>query len=54
MGNQIDSNRPPIFNKKFKITSLIGEGKTAMVYLAETIAEPTELVAIKILKKSLK
>ena len=54
MGNQIDSNGPPVFNNKYNIISQIGEGKTAMVYLAEEIADPTKKVAIKILKKTLK
>jgi serine/threonine protein kinase len=43
-----------VFNGKYKIKSQIGEGKTAMVYLAESIHDPSEKVAIKILKKSLK
>ena len=54
MGNTIDSNGPPIFNDKYTIKSQIGEGKTAMVYLGESIYDPSEKVAIKILKKSLK
>ena len=57
MGNQIDPTRPPVFNGKYKIKSQIGEGKTAMVYLAETVAEDpekVEQVAIKINKKSIK
>jgi hypothetical protein len=41
MGNQIDSNGPPVFNNKYNIISQIGEGKTAMVYLAEEISDPT-------------
>ena len=54
MGNQLDSNGPPVLNGKYNILSQIGEGKTAMVYLAESISDPTQKVAIKILKKTLK
>lgn len=54
MGNQIDSNSPPIFNGQYTVLSQIGEGKTSLVYLAESIADPSQKVAIKILKKSLK
>ena len=54
MGNQIDSTGPPVFNGKYTIKSQIGEGKTAMVYLADSIEDPTQQVAIKILKKTLK
>jgi len=54
MGNQIDSTRPPVFNGKYTLKSLIGEGKTAMVYMAESIEDPSQQVAIKILKKSIK
>ena len=54
MGNQLDSTRPPVFNGKYTVKSLIGEGKTAMVYMAESIEDPSQQVAIKVLKKSIK
>lgn len=40
----------PIFNGKFEITKSLGEGNTSKVYLGRLVAEPSHLVAIKILK----
>lgn len=55
MGNQ---NRPEscqmsnlVLNGEYDLMSLLGNGKTAMVYLAKSIKNPKEQVAIKILKR---
>ena len=54
MGNQ---NRPEsqhnnlVLNGEYELMSLLGNGKTAMVYLAKSVKNPTEQVAVKILKR---
>ena len=54
MGNQ---NRPEsqhnnlVLNGEYELMSLLGNGKTAMVYLAKSVKNPTENVAVKILKR---
>lgn len=40
----------PIFNGTFEILKSLGEGNTSKVYLARSLANPNEHVAIKILK----
>ena len=40
----------PIFNKKYKMVSSLGEGNTSKVYLAEVLNQPKAFVAVKILR----
>lgn len=40
----------PIFNGKFEILKSLGEGNTSKVYLARSLTNPIEHVAVKILK----
>ena len=40
----------PIMNGKYAMLSILGEGNTSKVYLAQTVTEPKHYVAIKILK----
>ena len=41
----------PILNGKYAMLSSLGEGNTSKVYLAQTLAEPKTLVAVKIMKE---
>ena len=41
----------PIFNNSFEILKSLGEGNTSKVYLAREIANPSNHVAVKILKE---
>jgi MAP/microtubule affinity-regulating kinase len=41
----------PVLNGKYAMLSTLGEGNTSKVYLAQTIEEPKQYVAIKILKE---
>lgn len=41
----------PVFNKQFNILKSLGEGHTSKVYLAQSIAQPTVQVAIKVIKE---
>ena len=50
MGNS--NSATPIFNKKFQILSLLGEGKTSFVFLISSLEEPSSLFALKVLKKT--
>ena len=53
MGNVIKGGGDyPVFNGKYEITSLLGSGKAAHVYLARSIKDPSVEVAIKIFKKN--
>ena len=54
MGNQNESesqNKNLVLNGEYELMSLLGNGKTAMVYLAKSVKNPTEQVAVKILKR---
>ena len=54
MGNQNGSesqNKNLVLNGEYELMSLLGNGKTAMVYLAKSVKNPTEQVAVKILKR---
>lgn len=44
-------NQYPVFNKQFNILKSLGEGHTSKVYLAQSIAQPSLLVAIKVIKE---
>ena len=55
MGNQ---NRPEsahhknlVLNGEYELLSLLGNGKTAMVYLAQSVKNPSDQFAVKILKR---
>ena len=54
MGNHTSVEGRAIFNGEYHVIQQVGIGKTANVYLAESIENPAEQVAIKIFKKSLK
>ena len=43
----------PTFNNKYEILSILGEGKTAKVYLARCMEDKDKLVAIKIIDEEL-
>lgn len=55
MGNNLNGSESRkkniVLNDKYELISLLGNGKTAMVYLAKSIKNPNEQVAIKILKR---
>ena len=40
----------PILNNKYIMLSTLGEGNTSKVYLAQTLEEPRQYVAIKVLR----
>jgi serine/threonine protein kinase len=40
----------PVLNGKYIMLSTLGEGNTSKVYLAQTVEEPRQYVAIKILR----
>ena len=40
----------PVLNGKYSMLSTLGEGNTSKVYLAQTIEEPRQFVAVKILR----
>ena len=42
---------PISFNHQYSIISLAGTGKSAIVYKAQQIVDPTKIVAIKIIKE---
>ena len=44
-------NQHPIFNGQFEIVKSLGEGNTSKVYLGRRIGNPSQLVAIKLLKE---
>lgn len=44
------SSDTPIFNNEYEILKKLGNGSTANVYLARSIADPTKEVALKIIK----
>lgn len=44
------SQQKPIFNNQFEILRSLGEGNTSKVYLARNLANPLQMVAIKILR----
>ena len=56
MGNQSPNSGESrtIFNEKYHLLQQIGTGKTANVYLIESIENPTKQFALKIFRKSLK
>lgn len=41
----------PIFNKQYEIIKSLGEGNTSKVYFARKLTNPSEQVAIKVLKE---
>ena len=41
----------PIFNNKFEILSSLGEGNTSKVYMARELANPKNIVALKLLRE---
>ena len=43
-----------IFNDIYEIQSWLGSGKTSTVYMARNLTDPSQIVAIKIIKKSFK
>ena len=49
----VDQKLPsmPILNGKYVMLSTLGEGNTSKVYLAQTLEEPKQYVAIKILRE---
>jgi len=40
-----------VLNGEYELLSLLGNGKTAMVYLAQSVKNPSEQFAVKILKR---
>ena len=41
----------PIFNGEFEIISSLGEGNTSKVYLARSLTNPKEQIALKLLRE---
>ena len=41
----------PVLNGKYEMLSTLGEGNTSKVYLAQTLDEPRQYVAIKVLRE---
>ena len=41
----------PIFNGEFEIISSLGEGNTSKVYLARSLSNPKEQIALKLLRE---
>jgi serine/threonine protein kinase len=41
----------PIFNNEYEILSSLGEGNTSKVYMARKLADPKQVVALKLLKE---
>ena len=53
MGNSLKNEGGyPIFNGEYQIINQLGEGKTAHVFMVQSIKEPTKQFALKILKKT--
>ena len=40
------------FNDIYEIQSWLGSGKTSTVYMAKNTTDPSQIIAIKIIKKS--
>lgn len=50
MSEQQQEERPTIFNDEYKILSKLGDGMTSIVYLAQKLNDPNQMVALKIIK----
>jgi len=50
MQPQVQAKQHPIFNGKFEILKSLGEGNTSKVYLARSLEDANQHVAVKILK----
>lgn len=46
----MQTSQHPIFNGTYEILKSLGEGNTSKVYLARSLANPADYVALKILK----
>ena len=51
MSSEKPNKKLPIFNNEYEIVKKLGEGHTSNVYLARSIANPKEQVAIKIISE---
>jgi serine/threonine protein kinase len=41
----------PIFNNKYEILSSLGEGNTSKVYMARSLTDAKDIIALKLLKE---
>lgn len=47
----MQNQKHPIFNNKFEILSSLGEGNTSKVYMARSLEDKKNIVALKLLKE---
>jgi serine/threonine protein kinase len=41
----------PVFNGQYEIISSLGEGNTSKVYMARSLENPSQMVALKLLRE---
>jgi len=48
---EVNKAKHPIFNNEYEILQSLGEGNTSKVYMARSLKDPTNIVALKLLRE---
>ena len=48
---EVNKAKHPIFNNEYEILQSLGEGNTSQVYMARSLKDPSNIMALKLLRE---
>jgi len=48
---EVNKAKHPIFNNEYEILQSLGEGNTSKVYMARSLKDPSNIMALKLLRE---